>query len=111
MQDKRELDGYFETAMPGPATQPLFDEAARLSIGFVLGYAELVRADGRERYFNTAVMVDRDGRIVGKYRKAHLPGIDHVVPEHPFQNLEKRYFAVGDLGFPTWMRSAAASAC
>ncbi len=102
VQDKRELDGYFETAMPGPATQPLFDEAARLSIGFVLGYAELVRADGRERYFNTAVMVDRDGRIVGKYRKAHLPGVDHVVPEHPFQNLEKRYFAVGDLGFPTW---------
>ena len=88
--------------MPGEATQPLFDEAARLGIGFVLGYAELARENGRKRYFNASIMVDGQGQIVGKYRKIHLPGTDRVHADHPFQNLEKRYFAVGDLGFPVW---------
>ncbi len=100
--DAGELDAYFETEMPNAATQPLFDEAARLGIGFALGYAELAIAGGRKRYFNTAILVGGDGRIIGKFRKVHLPGTDQVHPEHPFQNLEKRYFAVGDLGFPVW---------
>ncbi|MBV8416336.1 MAG: hypothetical protein JO251_14090, partial [Verrucomicrobia bacterium] len=34
IQDWNEVDHYFEAAMPGPETQPLFDEAARLGIGF-----------------------------------------------------------------------------
>ena len=44
--DEREFDAYFETEMPGAATQPLFDEAARLGIGFVLGYFVLVHEGG-----------------------------------------------------------------
>src|SRR3954463_12666718 len=36
----RELDPYFEDEVPGPATRPLFDEAAKLGVGFCLGYAE-----------------------------------------------------------------------
>ena len=100
--DESALDVHFETEMPGEATQPLFDEAARLGIGFVLGYAELARENGQKRYFNTSVLVDGQGQIVGKYRKIHLPGTDRVHADHPFQNLEKRYFAVGDLGFPVW---------
>ena len=39
--DDAELDQWYETAMPGPDTQVLFDEAARLGVGFSLGYAEL----------------------------------------------------------------------
>lgn len=100
--DDRELDAFFETEMPGASTQPLFDEAARLGMGFVLGYAELAREDGHKRYFNTSIMVDGNGRIIGKFRKVHLPGTDRVHPDHPFQNLEKRYFAIGNLGFPVW---------
>src|ERR1700688_3888173 len=46
MQNQGQIDAYFERAMPGPQTQPLFDEAARLGIGFCLGYAELAEADG-----------------------------------------------------------------
>jgi predicted amidohydrolase len=88
--------------MPSAATQPLFDTAARLGIGFKLGYCELDMTTGRKRRFNTAILVDRLGRIVGKYRKIHLPGTDRHRPEHPFQNLEKRYFEIGDLGFPVW---------
>src|SRR4030095_1063891 len=38
---EEELDAYFEREMPNPATQPLFDRARELGIGFYLGYAEL----------------------------------------------------------------------
>ena len=41
MTDDAEIDAYFETEMPNSQTQPLFDEAARLGIGFTLGYCEL----------------------------------------------------------------------
>src|SRR5215472_9669050 len=40
LPDWSEVDRYFETAMPGPETQALFEEAARLEIGFYLGYCE-----------------------------------------------------------------------
>jgi N-carbamoyl-D-amino-acid hydrolase len=40
MTEPDEIDGWFEQEMPGPDTKPLFDEAARLGVGFVLGYAE-----------------------------------------------------------------------
>jgi predicted amidohydrolase len=88
--------------MPGPETRPLFDEAARLGIAFCLGYAELIRAGGALRRYNTSILVDRAGRPVGKYRKVHLPGHAENEPWRPFQHLEKRYFDVGDLGFPVW---------
>ncbi len=102
IDDPAELDAWFETEMPSAATQPLFDEAVRLGIGFHLGYAELVRVNGTVRHFNTAVLVGRDGRIVGSHRKIHLPGHREHRPSNPFQNLEKRYFDVGDRGFQTW---------
>jgi hypothetical protein len=47
--------------MPSPVTQPLFDEARRLSIGFSLGYAELT-PDGHR--FNTQILVEKDGSVV-----------------------------------------------
>ena len=68
-------------------------------IGFYLGYAELT-PDGH--HFNTAILVDRDGKIVGKYRKVHLPGHSEFDAERAFQHLEKRYFEPGNLGFPVW---------
>src|ERR1700730_15406736 len=97
MTDQDEIDSYFEREMPGPETRPLFDESARLGVGFHLGYAELAHEDGRGRRFNTAILVDKTGRTVGKYRKIHLPGWDRPDPEAPYQNLEKLYFEVGNL--------------
>ena len=102
MTDEEEIDSYFERAMPNPAVQPLFDAAKRLRIGFHLGYAELDFSEGRKRRFNTSILVGRDGEIIGKYRKIHLPGGHDFMPGHPFQNLEKRYFEVGNLGWPVW---------
>lgn len=102
LTDPDEIDAFFETEMPGPETRPLFDEAKRLGIGFYLGYAELVRDGKRPRRFNSSILVDRAGRIVGKYRKVHLPGHDAPQPGRDSQHLEKYYFEPGDLGFPVW---------
>ena len=96
---QEEVDAFFESAMPGPDTQALFDAARSLGLGFYLGYAELVQEQGRLRRFNTAITVDKNGRIVAKYRKIHLPGHSEHEPWRRFQHLEKRYFEVGDLGF------------
>lgn len=101
IEDDAELDSYFERSMPGPDTQALFDEAARLNVGFCLGYGERVVEAGRVRRFNSTVLVDREGQIVDHYRKVHLPGHCEHRPAIPFQNLEKRYFEPGDLGFRT----------
>ena len=100
-----DADPWFETAMPSAATQPLFDAARRHGIGFHLGYAELAHeADEtgivRPRRFNTAILVSPAGDILLKYRKVHLPGHAEYDPRRTVQHLEKRYFEVGDLGFP-----------
>ena len=107
IEDPAELDSFFETEMPGPETRRLFDTAQSLGVGFYLGYAELAREDGRRRRFNTSILVDRAGRIVGRYRKVHLPGHADHRPERAFQHLEKRYFEVGNLGFPVWRTMGA----
>ncbi|MBX9909977.1 MAG: N-carbamoyl-D-amino-acid hydrolase [Beijerinckiaceae bacterium] len=98
-EDRAEADHWFEAAMPNPAVQPLFDLARHYKMGMSFGYAELT-PEGR--HFNTSVLVDKEGSIVGKYRKIHLPGHVEYDPQRTHQHLEKRYFEPGDLGFPVW---------
>ena len=98
-EDRAEADSWFEREMPGPETQALFDRARHHRMAMTFGYAELT-PEGR--HFNTSILVDREGRIVGKYRKVHLPGHDEFDSERTHQHLEKRYFEPGDLGFPVW---------
>jgi predicted amidohydrolase len=93
------LDRYYEHGMPNPAVQPLFDRARALRIGFYVGYAELT-PDGRR--FNSSILVDRGGGIIGRYRKVHLPGSVEPRAGATYQQLEKRYFDYGDLGFPAF---------
>ena len=93
-----ELAAFSEPAMPNPAVQPLFDRARALGIGFSIGYAE--RAG--DTLFNTAILVAPEGHTIGTYRKVHLPGSVEPRPGERFQQLEKRYFAYGDQGFPAW---------
>jgi predicted amidohydrolase len=100
-----EADGWFETSMPSNETAPLFEAARRFGIGFHLGYAELAEeADEtgvvRRRRFNTAITVGPSGDILLKYRKVHLPGHSAFEPQRKVQHLEKRYFEIGNLGFP-----------
>ncbi|WP_315728438.1 MULTISPECIES: N-carbamoyl-D-amino-acid hydrolase [unclassified Bradyrhizobium] len=91
------LDTHFERSMPNADVQFLFDRARTLGVGFYVGYAELT-AEGRR--FNSSILVDREGQIISKYRKVHLPGSVEPRPGAKYQQLEKRYFGYGDLGFP-----------
>ncbi len=101
-EDQAAIDSYFEREMPNEDTRPLFEAASELGIGFYLGYAELTEEDGRLYHYNSAVLVDSSGTIIGKYRKIHLPGHTENEPWRPFQHLEKRYFETGNLGFPVF---------
>jgi predicted amidohydrolase len=99
MEDQAEVDAWFEREMPNAATKPLFERAAHHQVAMNFGYAELT-PDGH--HFNTSILTDKSGKIVGKYRKVHLPGHSEFDTERAFQHLEKRYFEPGDLGFNVW---------
>jgi len=94
-----DADGWYETEMPGPATEPLFDEAATLGVGFFLGFAELT-PDGHR--YNSSILVERDGSHVATFRKVHIPGHEGNEPWRPFQHLERYYFEPGPDGFGVW---------
>lgn len=96
-----DLDKYFESGediTQSPHTKALFDEALRLKIDIVLGYAERT-SDGKG--YNTCVYYSATGgEILSKYRKVHLPGTSEPFEDPDAINqLEKRYFEPGDLGF------------
>jgi predicted amidohydrolase len=99
VDDITDANHWYETSMPSAETQPLFDEARRLSIGFSLGYAELT-PDGHR--FNTQILVEKDGTVVAKYHKVHIPGHEHHEPDRPFQHAERYYFEPGPEGFGVW---------
>ena len=82
--------GCFDMAetIPGPSTDRFGKLAKELNVVIVLSLFER-RAPGL--YHNTAVVLERDGSIAGKYRKMHIP-------DDPAY-YEKFYFTPGDLGF------------
>lgn len=75
-------------SIPGPTTDRLSTWAAEYGV-VVVGSVFERRAAGV--YHNTAVVLDRDGRFAGRYRKAHIP-------DDPGYS-EKFYFTPGDTGF------------
>ena len=99
VDDISQANHWYETQMPSPVTQPLFDEAKKLGVGFCLGYAELT-SDGER--FNTQILVERDGKVVAKYRKVHIPGHEQNEPDRPFQHAERYYFKPSGEGFGVW---------
>jgi N-carbamoylputrescine amidase len=82
-----ELFDLAET-IPGPSTELYGELAKELSVVIVTSLFEK-RATGL--YHNTAVVLDTDGSIAGKYRKMHIPDDPGFY--------EKFYFTPGDLGF------------
>ena len=74
--------------VPGPSTEVFGALAKELGVVLVLSLFEK-RAPGL--YHNTAVVIEKDGTIAGKYRKMHIP-------DDPAY-YEKFYFTPGDLGF------------
>ena len=102
-EDLNEVEHYYHRSMPDEDTQPLFDEAKRLGVGFALGYAELATDDdGTEHHYNTFMLVERDGSIAGKFRKIHIPGHAEYEPWREFQHAERHYFEPGPDGFGVW---------
>jgi N-carbamoylputrescine amidase len=81
---------YFDLAelIPGPTTQQLGELARELQVVIVASLFEK-RAAGL--YHNTAVVLERDGSLAGRYRKMHIPDDPGYY--------EKFYFTPGDLGF------------
>ncbi len=90
---REENADLFELAepIPGPSTESLSKLAASLNVAIIGSLFER-RAAGV--YHNTAVIIDADGSLLGKYRKMHIP-------DDPLY-YEKFYFTPGDLGFPNF---------
>ena len=84
---------YFKLAesIPGPSTDAICAAAKEHGVVVIASLFEK-RAPGL--YHNTAVIIDADGTMLGKYRKMHIP-------DDPLF-LEKFYFTPGDLGFRAW---------
>jgi beta-ureidopropionase len=84
---------YFEYAetVPGPTVERFQALAAELGMVMILPVYEREHAG---MLYNTAAVVDADGKLLGKYRKTHLPQV------HGFW--EKFYFRPGNLGFPVF---------
>jgi N-carbamoylputrescine amidase len=87
---QREDAGLFDLAepVPGPSTEALGRAARRAGVVVIAPLFER-RAPGL--YHNSAAVIDADGRVVGVYRKMHIP-------DDPAY-YEKFYFTPGDLGF------------
>src|SRR6184192_3318065 len=77
--------------VPGGSTAAL-GEVARETGTMII--ASLFERRGAGLYHNTAAIIDADGKLLGKYRKMHIP--DDLLYH------EKFYFAPGDLGFRAW---------
>ena len=78
-------------SIPGPTTEALAAVAKEKSVALVVSVFER-RAAGV--YHNSAVVIDADGSMLGRYRKMHIP-------DDPLY-FEKFYFTPGDLGFPVF---------
>ncbi|OAA61055.1 carbon-nitrogen hydrolase [Niveomyces insectorum RCEF 264] len=100
IKDPVELDSYFEHGdiVTQPQTKPVFDRARTLGVSVYVGYAEKTD-DGAA--FNSCVYYDGpSGALLSKYRKVHLPGnVEPFSDPAAVNQLEKRYFRPGDLGF------------
>ncbi len=84
--------GLTEQVPDGPTIQLMMETAKRLGIVLVVPIYEV---EGTGIYYNTAAVIDADGRFLGKYRKSHLP---HCHPGF----WEKFYFRPGNLGYPVF---------
>jgi agmatine deiminase len=85
--EKRDATRFAET-IPGESTETLSKLAEELGVVLVVPVFE---KDPSGKYYNSAAVIDADGRIMGKYRKMHIP-------HDPFF-YEKDYFEAGNMGY------------
>ena len=88
-----EYFGYTEHIPDGPTTQRMQDLAKQTGMIVIAPmYEEDSTASGI--YYNTAAVIDADGKFLGKYRKTHIPQVKGF--------WEKYYFRPGNLGYPVF---------
>jgi predicted amidohydrolase len=99
-ENEKEVDGDV-TKLPN--LKPLFDKARGYQMDMYIGYAEhaVESSDSEHVHYNTSVYYSgTTDKIVSKYRKVHLPGTFEPYERKDATNqLEKRYFKPGNLGF------------
>src|SRR5262249_34458745 len=98
---RTDFDQFFETEVPPKALEPLLRRAAEKRVAVHVGFCE--KADGK--YFNTALLTDRDGRLAGVFRKIHLPGTKAI--DGFAQVYEPYYFSHGDTGYQVFDSAGA----
>ncbi|MFQ5968920.1 MAG: agmatine deiminase family protein [Nitrososphaerales archaeon] len=86
--DKRRDVRQLAETIPGESTLTLSSLARELGVVIIAPLFERAR---NGKYYNSAVVIDTDGKIIGTYRKMHLPHDPHFY--------ERNYFEVGDLGY------------
>ena len=95
--DEEELESYYENedVVHSANVKRFFDKAKELGLQISVGFGE--RCNNGDHY-NSCAFVDGD-QVISKYRKIHLPGTKEPFPGNTVHQLEKRYFAPGNLGF------------
>ncbi len=90
-QDEKKDVSHLAEFIPGKTTEKLSSLAKKLKIVVI---APLYEKDIKGNYYNSAAVIDADGKIAGVYRKSHIP----------FDPLfyEKNYFSEGDSGYPVF---------
>ena len=97
---ERDNEQWFDE-LPGPLTARLFQIAREAGIVVMFPYGE---RDGISHY-NSALVIDADGRVLGKYRKMHIPAYFPSKRPGGTGSFERLYFAPGNLGFPVFETS------
>lgn len=82
----------FAESIPGPLTDRMSHLAKKHNLVII---APIFEEEMKGVFYNTAIILDKDGRLLGKYRKTHIP---HLGPGF----WEKFYFRPGNLGYPVF---------
>ncbi|HYV44711.1 MAG TPA: nitrilase-related carbon-nitrogen hydrolase [Myxococcaceae bacterium] len=84
-------------SVPGPTVELMQEQAKKYSMVMVVPLYEREMAGV---YYNTAAVIDADGKYLGKYRKNHIPQVNPGF-------YEKYYFKPGNLGYPVFKTAYA----
>ncbi len=88
--EARNKNDYAEE-IAGPTVTAMKAAAKKLGVTIIVPFYEKIKKNNKTKYFNTAVVFDPKGKMLGKYHKVHIP--------HDPGFYEKEYFEHGNLGY------------